>query len=100
VGELAIVTVEITEPGTVKVDIGPFRPYAALGGRSNHIIEATRWDLAHYLQRKLAKALPKDDLLEEQLIWQECLALADLVRVILSDGHGGAGSVRARPRMV
>jgi hypothetical protein len=84
----ATVTIEITEPGTVRADVGPFRPYAILDGRSNDVIGATGWDLAHYLQRKLAKALPNDDVLETQAVWRECLALADLVRMILSDGHG------------
>jgi hypothetical protein len=87
---LATVTIEITEPGTVRVDVGPFRPYAILDGRSNDVIGATDWDLAYHLQRKLAKALPNDDLLETQAVPRECLALADLVRMILSDGHGGA----------
>jgi hypothetical protein len=86
----ATVTIEITEPGTVRVDVGPFRPYAVLDGRTNDVIGATGWDLAYYLQHKLAKALPNDDVLETQAVWRECLALADLVRMILSDGHGGA----------
>jgi len=87
---LDTVTIEIAEPGTVRVDVGPYRPYAVLDGRSNDIIGATGSDLAHYLQRKLAKAFPEDDFLETQAVWRECLALADLVRMILSDGHGGA----------
>ena len=43
---LATVTIEITEPGTVRVDVGPFRPYAVLDGRTNDVIGATGWDLA------------------------------------------------------
>ena len=74
----------------MRVDVGPYRPYAVLDGRSNNVIGVTGSDLAHYLQRKLEKALPNDGVLETQAVWRECLALADLVRMILSDGHGGA----------
>jgi hypothetical protein len=87
---LKTVTVETTEPGTLRVDVGPFRPFAVLDGRSNEIIAATGTDLAHFLRRKLEKAFPPADFLETQAIWRECLALADLVRMILEDGHGGA----------
>jgi hypothetical protein len=74
----------------VRVDVGPFRPFAVLDGRSNEIIESSGMDLAHFLQRKLEKALPPADFLETQAVWRECLALADLVRMILDDGHGEA----------
>jgi len=87
---LDTIAIETAEPGTVRVDVGPYRPFAILDGRSNEIIAATGTDLAHFLQRKLEKAFPPSDILETQAIWRECLALADLVRMILSDGHGGA----------
>lgn len=87
---LDTVTIEIAEPGTVRVDVGPFRPYAVLDGRSNEVIAATGSDLAHYLKQILAKAFPADDFLETQAVWRECRAFADLVRMILSNGHGGA----------
>jgi hypothetical protein len=87
---LKTVVVETTEPGTVRVDVGPFRPFAVLDGRLNEIIEAIGSDLAHFLQRKLEKVFPPADILETQAIWRECLALADLVRMILDEGHGGA----------
>lgn len=83
------VTIEVSEPGTVRVGVGPFQPFAVLNGRSNPIIEGTHINLAHYLQRVLRKALPADDMLETQAVWRECLALADLARMIVADGHGG-----------
>jgi len=83
------VCVYLTEPGTVRVDVGPFRPYAVLRGQSNDILAATGFDLAHYLQRILPKAFPEGDLLETQAVWRECLALAEIVRLVLRDGHGG-----------
>jgi len=90
ISALETVVVETAEPGTVRVDVGPFRPFAVLDGRSNEIIEATGSDLAHFLRRKLEKAFPPADILETQAIWRECLALADLVRMILDGSHGGA----------
>lgn len=84
------VTVDVSEPGTVRVGVGPFQPFAVLNGRSNPIIEGTHNNLAHHLQRVLRKALPADDFVETQAVWRECLALADLARAILADGHGGA----------
>jgi hypothetical protein len=89
VRELDTITIEIAEPGSVRVDIGLYRPYAVLDGRFNEVIGATGSDLADYLRRKLAKAFPKDDILKVQAIWRECGAPTDLVRMILSDGHGG-----------
>jgi hypothetical protein len=86
---LNTVRIELAEPGTVRVDVGPFRPYAVLDGRSNDIIAASGSDLAHYLYRRLRKAFPEDDIIETQATWRECLALAQLVRLILGDGHGG-----------
>ena len=64
ISALETVVVETAEPGTVRVDVGPFRPFAVLDGRSNEIIEATGSDLAHFLQRKLKKAFPPADILE------------------------------------
>jgi len=87
---LDTVTIQIAEPGIVRVDVGPFHPYAILDGQSNNVIAATGSDLAWYLNKRLAKSFPNDDFLETQAIWRECLALADLVRMILIDGHGGA----------
>src|SRR5437016_6035175 len=84
------ITVETSEPGMVRVDVGPYRPYAVLDGRSNRILAATGTDLAHHLRRKLQKSLPTEDFVETQAIWHECLALVDLVRSILTGGHGGA----------
>jgi hypothetical protein len=86
----AALTVDITQPGTVRVDVGDFRPYAVLDGRSDKIIASSGWGLAFYLGDKLAKESPDDDPLEPQAVWLECLALVDLVRLILRDGHGGA----------
>jgi hypothetical protein len=81
------VALEVSEPGTVRVNLGVLQPFAVLNGRSNPIIEGT--NLAHYLMRALQKALPVDDVLETQAVWRESLVLAILARMIATDGHGG-----------
>jgi hypothetical protein len=84
------VTIDIWEPGTVRVGVGPFRPFAVLDGRANpSIIAGTPIDLADYLRRTLSKTLPAEDILETQAVWRECLALRDLAQMISADGHGG-----------
>ena len=83
------VTIDVWEPGTVRVGVGPFQTFAVLKGRSNAFIEGTGTNLPDYLRRVLSKTLPEDDFLETQAVWRECLALRDLVRMIVADGHGG-----------
>ena len=51
-------TLETFEPGIVRVGIGPLRPFAVLDGRLNPLIEGTRIDLPHFLQKVLRKAAP------------------------------------------
>ena len=86
---LDAVTIEVSEPGTVRVGLGPLQPFAVLNGRSNPVVGGTGINLAHYLQRVLRKALPTDDILETQAVWRECLVLAALTRMIITDRHGG-----------
>jgi hypothetical protein len=83
------VTIDVWEPGTVRVGVGPFQPFAVLDGRSNSIIAGSPINFADYLRRSLSKALPADDMLEMQAVWRECLPLRDLTRMIVADGHGG-----------
>jgi hypothetical protein len=84
-----VVTVDVWEPGTVRVGVGPFQPFAVINGRSNPIIAGSPIILADYLRRVLRKALPADDILETQAVWRECLALKDLARMIVAGGRGG-----------
>jgi len=83
------VTIDISEPGTVRIGIGPYQPFAVLNGQSKLIIEGSHIDLAVHLQRVSRNALPVNDMMETQAVWQECLALANLARMIVADGHGG-----------
>jgi hypothetical protein len=77
------------EPGIVRVGVGPFQPYAVLNGRADSIIAGSGDNPAHYLMRVLPKPLPENDILETQAVSRECLALGDLARMIVADGHGG-----------
>jgi hypothetical protein len=87
---LDAITVDVWEPGTVRVCVGPFQPFAVLDGRSNSIMAGSPNFLADYLRLVLGKLLPTGDILETQAVWRECLALKDLARMTLAEGHGGA----------
>jgi hypothetical protein len=89
-GSRDTVSLDVSEPGTVRVDIGVHRPFAIINGRSNPLIGGTGSDLGHHLQKILQKKFPADgDYAETQAVFGECMALADLARVILARGHGG-----------
>jgi hypothetical protein len=90
VRSLETIAIETAEPGTLRVDVGPFRPFAVLDGRSNEILAGTGIGLADYLRRRLEKNFPPNDMLETQAVWRECIALSDLARMILETNHGGA----------
>ncbi len=83
------VTLDISEPGVIRVGVGPYQPFAVLDGRLDPIISATRTRLPHYLQGKLKKTSPTNDIIETQAVWHESIALGDLARIILAEGHGG-----------
>jgi hypothetical protein len=86
---LNAVRIEVTEPGTVRIGLGPFQPFAVFDGRSNPIVGGSRISLADYVRRASRKEIPGDDFGESQAVWRECIALANLPRLILEDGHGG-----------
>jgi hypothetical protein len=83
------VSLDVSEPGVIRVGAGPYQPFAVLDGRLDPIISATRIRLPHYLQGKLKKSSPTNDIIETQAVWHESIALGDLARVILAEDHGG-----------
>ena len=87
--EMWTVSLDVSEPGVIRVGAGPYQPFAVLDGRLDPIISATRTRLPHYLQGKLKKTSPTNDIIETQAVWHESIALGDLARVILAEGHGG-----------
>ena len=87
--EMWAVSLDVSEPGVIRVGAGPYQPFAVLDGRLDPIISDTRTRLPHYLQAKLKKTSPTNDIIETQAVWHESIALGDLARVILAEGHGG-----------
>ena len=87
--EMWTVSLDVSEPGVIRVGAGPYQPFAVLDGRLDPIVSATRTRLPHYLQGKLKKTSPTNDIIETQAVWHESIALGDLARVILAEGHGG-----------
>jgi len=83
------ITIDIRETGTVHVGVGPFQPFAVLNGRSNPVFASTPIHLPDYFRRVLMKSVSAKDIFETQAVWRECLALRDLARMIVADGHGG-----------
>jgi len=84
-------SIELVDPGILRLNTGLFQPYALINRGVTKIIAATRSDLAAYLQKHLGKSLPSEDVLETQAVWRECGALALLARMIVAKGHGGTG---------
>ena len=87
--EMWTVSLDVSEPGVIRIGAGPYQPFAVLDGRLDPIISATRTRLPHYLQGKLKKTSRTNDIIETQAVWHESIALGDLARVILAEGHGG-----------
>ena len=55
-----------------------YQPFAVLDGWLDPIISDTRTRLPHYLQAKLKKTSPTNDIIETQAVWHESIALGDL----------------------
>jgi len=87
--EMWTVSLDVSEPGVIRVGAGPYQPFAVLDGRLDPLLSATRIRLPHYLQGKLKKTSATNDIIETQAVWHESIALGDLARVILAEGHGG-----------
>jgi hypothetical protein len=83
------ITVRVSEPGVLRVSVGPFDPFAMLDGRSDLILDGANVSLADALQRALRKPMPVEDVVETQAVWREAIAVTELARIILREGHGG-----------
>lgn len=83
------VSLEVPEPGTVRVGLGVYKTFAVFDRESMSIVEGTGIDLQISLCGLLQKRVPNQDFVETQAVTQECRALAELGRMILNDGHGG-----------
>jgi hypothetical protein len=89
VPSVSAVTLEISEPGAVRLGLGRYQPLAVLNGRSNSFLAANSYDLAFVMKSVLRKVLPYNDPFETQAVWSECVALKALARMIIVSGHGG-----------
>src|SRR5438105_1089430 len=81
------INVDVSEPGILRLGLGPYHPYAVLDGRLDTIIAETPITLTIELQRALRKPEPAAEC-ERHADWYECIALGDLVRLVLAEGHG------------
>ena len=87
---LNAVSITSGEPGVLRVGVGPYQPYAVIDGRSNPVLAGFRISLARALDRALRRPRVVDgDIPATQRAWRETLALGDLVREIVAEGHGG-----------
>jgi hypothetical protein len=62
------VTVDVSEPGIVRVAVGPFSPYSVLDGRSNPVISGNPTSFASHVQQALHKELSPTDVWETQAV--------------------------------
>jgi hypothetical protein len=83
------ISLEIPEPGTVRVGLGVFKTFAVFHRESMSVMEETGTGLQNNLCAFLQKRLPAQDFVEMQAVPRECRALAELGRMILNDSHGG-----------
>lgn len=87
---LDAITLEISDVGSIRVGVGPYKAFAVLDGRTDTSVEGTSISFAAQIQKALKKKLPSDDMLETQAAWRECLLIATLARHVLTAHHGGA----------
>ena len=72
------VRLDVSEPGVIRVGAGPYQPFAVLDGRLDPMISATCTRPPHYLQGKLKKSSPTNDIIETQAVWHESIASVTL----------------------
>jgi hypothetical protein len=90
--------VDIVEPGTIRVDVGPFRPYAVLNRNSTSIIESAGTTLAHFLQRVLQKFFPVGDFFGTQATHFRLAAAKECMVLHHRQHQGSPADRQARER--
>ncbi len=83
------ISIEVSEPGTIRINIGPYRPYVVFNRGFSSNIEGTHANLAAYVNRIMGIPLPVSDIIETNAVWRERLELAKILREIINDRHGG-----------
>jgi hypothetical protein len=87
---LGAITIDVADPGTIRVGFGPFQSFVVFAGRATASPHGAR-DLAltARLRSLLGKDLTAQRAAESSTAWRECLALGFLARMVLEDRHGG-----------
>ena len=84
-----VMTIDISDPGIVRVGFGPFQPFVVFAGRST-ASPLGGGDLSFTARlRAILDDLPSSDGGSRDTVWRKCLALGSLARMVLEDRHGG-----------
>jgi DisA bacterial checkpoint controller nucleotide-binding len=84
------ITLKVVRPGVVQVGVGLYRTFLVFAGRTaTQVLSTGNTDLPQAIRTALRKGIPTDDRLETQAVWREALALADVARNVVKNGHGG-----------
>jgi hypothetical protein len=87
---IGAITIEVTDPGIIRVGIGALRSMVVFGGRSTAFLrDAQDMTLTTRLRSILGKDVSGKSMAETSTAWRECLALGLLARMVLEDRHGG-----------
>jgi hypothetical protein len=88
--KLGALTIEISDPGIIRVGFGPLQSFVIFAGRSAVSSRGGRdVALTARLGAMLGKDLAATSVAEGSTAWRECLALSALARMVLEDRHGG-----------
>lgn len=85
-----VTSFDICGQGVVRIAFGEWDPFAVLSGRTVALTAAGPGGLWMYLAKVLQSAFPKDDHYKLQVVARRHMALVELSRMIVDEGHGGA----------
>jgi hypothetical protein len=89
-GGLDDLMASIADPGVVRINAGPLKPFAVFYGQTAYIMGGSgQINLAAYLQNIVHKITSQTSVIKSQKIWYECLLLSELSVLIVDQGHGG-----------
>ena len=84
-----VLTIDISDPGIVRVGFGPFQPFVVFAGRTTASpLGGGELSLTARL-RAILDQLPSTDGASRDTLWRKCLALGSLARMVLEDRQGG-----------
>ena len=84
------ITLNVVRPGVVQAGVGVYRTFMVFDGRTvTQVLSTGVTDLPQSIRVAMRKKSPNDDSLEAQAIWREALALSDVAKAVVKNGHGG-----------